>query len=35
MLLPIEIPAAAAGVYLVVLGDAAGNKLITGKVVVQ
>lgn len=34
-LLPIEIPAASAGIYLVVLGDAAGNKLITGKVVVR
>jgi hypothetical protein len=35
MLLPIEIPAAAAGIYVVVLGDATGNKLITGKVRVR
>jgi hypothetical protein len=34
-LLPIEMPAAAAGAYVIVVGDAAGNKLITGKVMIR
>jgi len=34
-LLPIEMPAAAAGIYVIVVGDAAGNKLITGKVIIR
>ena len=34
-LLPIELPSAAAGLYLVVVGDASGNKLTSGKVIVN
>jgi hypothetical protein len=34
-LLPIEVPGAAAGLYLVVVADAAGNKLATGKVIIR
>jgi hypothetical protein len=35
MLLPIELPSAAAGLYVVVVGDASGNKLTSGKVIVN
>ena len=34
-LLPIELPAAAAGLYAVVIGDASGNKLASGKVIIR
>ncbi|MFM8711499.1 MAG: T9SS type A sorting domain-containing protein, partial [Sphingomonadales bacterium] len=34
-LLPIEMPAASAGIYLIVIGDASGLTLASGKVVIQ
>jgi hypothetical protein len=34
-LLPVDLSAAARGIYFVVVGDAAGNKLIEGKVHVR